>query len=196
MSLFVVLVVVTPMKGQWEKMETTSLHKATNSKAKDIAEWAHKQRHLAHQIGLHGGLHKELEALRNGEKSLEDVAPLARQSMRHAKAHAGHVLAMLHLNHAGYPLYTVEDSTEILSHVDMQSQNMQVSAPFLYQGTYAILLSNPVLNYPGERLGTDILVVSLSPLESILGSNAVLACMQREELRLFWPPPGLPASRS
>ena len=193
MSLLVALVVITSMSGYWKDMEAISLQEATSSKARDVTEWARRQRLLARKIALHGVLYNHLESLRLGYVSREELVPLVQESVRRFLTYAPQALTMMHMDHEGRPLSPLSIPREVLNAVDFSKDSVDFSLPFMFEGHFAVMLINPVKTPQGLRLGTDLLVVSLSYLQKALGQkNVVLAYADRGTARYFWPPEHCP----
>lgn len=164
--------------GSLKQAESRSLVRIVELRSMAIAEWCRRAKDVARQITSRTRIRQELERYNNGNISLQQLERFTKPKLRDAMHLSSEVTGIVRLDannrivaRCGYG-EDVSPSKEAVT--ELVSIDIRIHGPLLIDDNGSLLVSAPIVNRNGDRLGTDLVIVGMERLRQIAIKHAEL----------------------
>jgi hypothetical protein len=200
------LAVSITLFGSLKQAESRSLVRVAELRAMAIAEWCRRAKDVAVQITSRTRIRQELERYNNADISLQQLERFTKPKLQDAMHLSSEVTGILRLDAKNRIVtrcgYGEDGSLKEEALTQYVSIEPTIHGPIAIDDTLSFLVSAPIVNRRGDRLGTDLVIVGMDLLRQIaikpeeLGETSEVFIGYRSEGSIQPLFPGMRAARA
>ncbi len=178
-----------PLYNEMKKNNERQLMRAVADKKVAIQEFLDGAKDSAMQVTSRTAIREKLEAYYAGTVTLEELTAFTEAKMLDAVGRSSLIVGITRLDRNGNPVACVGES--VPQHLWVIPQDglrvAEVGLPFADDGKALLVVGAPVLDRGLKRLGTDMILVDLSRLRSIVENPSSLGVSEKVFLGMRTP---------
>jgi len=135
-----------------------------------VAQLLAKWEDLTRQVTSRSVIRERLEAYYRGEMELEALVSFSVPKLADAMRLSSDISGITRLDLAGQPLVTVGSAIPhpLLPKAEGLGRELRARGPVAFAGAWHLLITAPILNPTGERVGSDVVAFRIEPLIQVL----------------------------
>lgn len=165
------LAVSITLFGSLKQAESRGLVRVAELRSMAIAEWCRRAKDVAKQITSRTRIRQELERYNNGDISLKQLERFTKPKLQDAMHLSREVTGIVRLDannrivtRCGYGEDGSLNEEALTQYVSIEPT---IHGPIAIDDTLSLLVSAPIVNRNGDRLGTDLVIVGMELLRQI-----------------------------
>lgn len=173
--LGITLTVSFTLLGSLKEAKSTSLVRIAEIRSMAISEWCRRAKDVARQITSRTRIRQELEKYNAGEIGLKQLNQFSKSKLQDAMRLSNEVRGILRLDaknrivtHCGYGSSLSMKPEDLMRYI---SDNLTIYEPLTIQGNSCLIVSAPILNRDGKRQGTDLVIIGMEQLQTIVTNH-------------------------
>ena len=157
------LFVLLPMYGHLKQASQSNLQLTAQARAASVAQYLERTKRIAQQISSRYRARQLLEALQAGAVSRADFESQTAASLASALRAAPEIAGITRLDKAGRPVFSTGVAAPRQSWPEdwETADEPSIRGPENLETGYMLMVSSPILDLDGERIGTDIVAYSV-----------------------------------
>ena len=192
------LVAMVPLYHQLTKAVEAHLLFEARTRALAVEQYLLRTQDIAMQITSRTKAREELQSLLRGEVTREEFLAFTRPILTDALNKTDEVVGITRLDPAGEPIAAVGEpiSQRLRPIPESTSRQAVLRGPVSVEGEDRLVVGAPILNRRFERVGTDVVLFKVDPLERMVRDytglketgESILGHVTGEGVRIFFAP--------